>query len=160
MPNENLKRAILDLGDKYIIELTKQLLLNNKNATGELIDSLDYRAVETANGMILEILGSYYLKFVDKGLKPGIFPNVSAIQKWTSVRHLTGTTKTGKHLTNEQVGWAVATKIFKAGIKPSNVLRKAKASLFANKKALNDVVDGAKIDINKLIKDALKELKK
>lgn len=157
MTNENFKRAVLDFGELYITELTKQLLLNDKKATGALIDSLNYRLIETENTIILDILANPYLKTVDKGLKKGVLPNVNNIIKWINVRGIVATKN--KNIKNStQLGWAIAKTIEMQGIKPSNVLRKAKATLLQNKAALNGIVNGAAIDVKQLIKDALKNL--
>lgn len=159
MPNENFKAAILRYGEMFVEEITKQLLLNNKKATGILIDSLDYRVVETADTIVLEILANDYLKFVDKGRKPGTLPNVKAIQKWVDVKGITN--RNGeRRLTKNQIGWAIAKGIQKKGIKPTNVLKKAKASFLVNKTALNNVLHGAEVDVKNLIKDAIKNLNK
>ena len=154
MKNENFRKAVLQYGEMYIAELTKQLLLNNKKASGELIDSLDYKLIDTVDGILIDILASDYLKVVDKGLKPCRFPNVKKIIKWVDVRNIKPKNK--KFKTNEDVGWAIAKSIDRKGIKPTNVLRKAKASLLANKKALATVVDAAEVDVKDLIKKSLK----
>jgi len=156
MANPNFRQAVLDYGELYIEEITKQLLLNDKKATGDLIDSLDYRVIETANEITLDILANDYLNIVDKGLKPGTFPNVDNIIRWVDVKGVKSSNKAIK--TNKQLGWAIAKSIEKNGIKPSNVLRKAKASLLQNKQALNNVVNAAAIDVKLLIKEAIKNL--
>ena len=35
MANPNFRQAVLDYGELYIAEITKQLLLNDKKATGD-----------------------------------------------------------------------------------------------------------------------------
>lgn len=154
--NDNFKKAMLQYGEMYIESIIKQLLLNNKKATGELIDSLDYKLIETADGVIIDILSDKYLTIVDKGLRKGTFPNVSKIIKWAEVKNLKPKNK--KYKTTSEVGWAIAKTIDRRGIKPTNILRKAKASLLANKKALQAVIDAGEIDVKDLIKQSLKNL--
>lgn len=155
---QNFRQAILDYGELFIAEITKQLLLNNKKATGDLIDSLDYRVIETADTIVLDILANPYLMVVDKGLKPGTFPNVDKIKKWVTTKRLKPKNK--KYKTNADLAWAIAKQIDKRGIKPTNILKKAKASFLSNKAALNEVVDAANIDVKAMIKEALKNLNK
>ena len=157
MASENFKQAFLDYGRAFIEEVIKQLVLNNKKATGELLDSLDYRIIESANEVVLDILANDYLKFVDKGRKAGTLPNVNRIVKWVEVKGISS--KNDKRiLSTQQLGWAIAKSIQKKGIKPTNVLQKAKATFFTNKANLQKVVDGATIDVKQLIKDAIKNL--
>jgi hypothetical protein len=156
--DKNFRKAVLDYGELFIQNIIKQILLNNKKASGDLIDSLDYRVIEIADTVVLEILANPYLTIVDKGLRPGHFPNVSRIIKWAEVRKLKPHNK--KYKTTSDVGWAVAKSIDRKGIKPTHILRKAKASLMANKEALNKVVGAAQLDINDLIKQSIKNLNK
>jgi len=158
MKNDNFKKALIKYGDAYIDSIIKQLLLNDKKATGHLIDNLDYKVVEVANGFVLEIIADPYLVNVDKGRKPGKLPNVRKIQTWAAVRRISFK-RNGKVLTNEQVGWAISKSIEKKGIKPAHIFKKAKANFLSNKKALNEIIDGAKLDLNQIIKDALKNFK-
>lgn len=158
MADKNFKASILKYGEMFIEEITKQLLLNDKKATGSLIDSLDYRVIETADTIVLDILANDYLNIVDKGLKPGTFPNAGKIIKWAAARNIKPRNK--RYKTNADVGWAIARTIQKKGIKPTNILKKAKASFLSNKKALQTVVDAAQIDVKQLIKEALKNLNK
>jgi len=161
MDNENFKAAVLKYGEGYITEIAKQLLLNNKNATGLLLDSLDYRVIETADTIALEILANDYLYNVDKGRKPGSMPPVDNITKWVAARGINFKYK-GRTLTQKQIGFAIAKSIQLKGIKPTNILKKAKASFLVNKAALNEVMNGAGIDVKKyvsgIISDAIKNL--
>ena len=55
LKNYYFKKAIEKFGEEYIKELTTQLLKAKKKATGELIQSLDYKLVEASNEIILRI---------------------------------------------------------------------------------------------------------
>lgn len=163
MANENFRQAVIEYGGKFVEETIRQLILNDKKATGDLIDSLDYRVIEAANEITLEILANDYLYNVDKGRNKGTWPNVWAIQKWVAVRGITP--YSGKRvLTTNQIGWAIAksikngTKDSKYGIEPTNVLKKAKATFFSNKANIQPIIDGAVIDMKDLIKQAIKNL--
>jgi len=158
MASDNFKQAVLDYGDAFIEEIIKQLYLNNKNVTGELINSLDYRIIETANEVTLEILANDYFNAVDRGRKPGTLPNVSAIQKWVAAKGIKFTS--GKRaLTTNQMGWAIAKSIQMKGIRPSNIMKKAKATFFANKQNLQPIIDEGVLDVKQLIRTAIKNLK-
>ena len=156
--NPNFRQAVLDYGELYIAEITKQLLLNDKKATGDLIDSLDYKVTDSANEIVLEILANPYLYFVDKGIKKGGNVKLENVEQWIKARGITPETIDGRVTTMEQLTFLIARKIQRDGVEPTNVLRKAKASLLVNKQALQNVVDAGKIDVKALIKEALKNL--
>ena len=147
--NYYFKQALKEFGAEYIKELTKQLIIADKKATGELIASLNYKLVESTNEILLQIIATEYLKWVDSGRKPGKMPPVQPIIKWAKVRNIQPTK--GKYKTIEQVGWAIAKSIEKKGIKPTNVLDKAKTNLFNNKSLMNKISRGGLLDLNDLI---------
>lgn len=144
------KQAIKQFGEEYIKELTKQLLIADKKATGELIHSLNYKLVEASNEILLLIHSKAYLINVDQGRKPGKMPPVDPIIKWAKVRNIQPMRP--KYKTIEQVGWAIAKSIEKKGIKPTHVLDKAKKTLFQNKAIIDNLSRGGLLDLNELIK--------
>jgi hypothetical protein len=74
MEYNNLKAALEDLGVDFVKELTNQLLAADKKATGQLINSLDWRVVEVFEALFLNITADSYLKWVDEGRRPGRMP--------------------------------------------------------------------------------------
>ena len=54
-----------------------------------------------------------YLKYVDKGRKPGSYVPIRALKKWTRFRNIP-----------ENAAYAINQKIFRFGIKPTNVIKK------------------------------------
>ena len=72
--NDNLKIALDELGVDFINELTNQLLAADKKATGQLINSLNYKVVDVLDNLLLTISAEPYLKFIDEGRKPGKMP--------------------------------------------------------------------------------------
>ena len=59
----NLLKVFDDLGDELVRTLVKNLLNANKKATGQLIKSIDYRVVQKANEVIVELISADYLKY-------------------------------------------------------------------------------------------------
>ena len=144
------KQAIKEFGAEYVKELVKQLLLADKKATGELIHSINYKLVEASNEILLEILAAPYLKYVDKGRKAGgKMPPVQPIIKWAKVRNIKP--MKGKYKKIDEVGWAIARGIQKNGIKPTNVLEKAKKNIFSNKALIDKLSRGGLLDLNEMI---------
>lgn len=142
----NLKAQLEALGREYVAELARQLVSDDKVATGNLINSLDYEVLQVANGLILQILADDYLTFVDKGRKPGKRPPQKAIQKWVENRGIKI-----KGQSSKQTGFLIARSIGKKGIKPTNVIKKTQQALFNNVQTL--ISKGIQLDINEYIKN-------
>ncbi len=154
------KKAIEKFGEAYIKELTKQLIIADKKASGELIESLDYQLTETSNEILLKITANAYLINVDEGRKKGArMPPGPKIGKWAKIKGLGLTHKGIKYKNYEQVGWAISRGISRNGIRPTNVLEKSKTALFNNKKVMDELANGGLLDLNKLIDETFKDLK-
>ena len=100
-------------GKDYIKVLTIMLKKAGKDASGALINSLDYRLVDEAGEIKIILEANDYLGYVDRGRKPGKYPNIKAISKWVSLRGIP-----------QSAVFPIAHKIFKFGIKPTNVIDK------------------------------------
>jgi hypothetical protein len=84
-----------------------------KVATGNLVSSINYKLVDTANGIQIQLLSADYLKYVDQGRKPGTYPPIQAIKRWAAVKGIP-----------VQAAWAIRQNIYKYGIKPTKVISK------------------------------------
>lgn len=129
-------------------------MLADKKASGQLLNSLDFEVVKTIDGVVLNILASDYLKYVDLGRKSGKAPPQPAIKKWMKDRKIVFTSfkdKSGKihKVDKDQAAFIVARSIGKKGIKPTNVLKKTMLNILQNKREL--IRQGAMQDIQELI---------
>jgi hypothetical protein len=119
---------------KILVGLLKGNRPYPKVASGSLINSINYRLQDTAQGINVILLANDYLKYVDEGRKPGTYPPIQAIQRWVSIKGIP-----------KQAAWAIRTNIYKFGIKPTNVIRKTKTiidtSRNANRKYEQRMVD-------------------
>ena len=110
------KKLANEFGKDYV-KIMVGLLKGNKPfpkvASGSLINSINYRLQDTANGINVILLANDYLQYVDRGRKPGTYPPIQAIQKWVSIKGLP-----------KEAAWAIRQNIYKFGIKPTNVIRK------------------------------------
>jgi hypothetical protein len=113
--NKNLisKQKLKEFGKDYVKILWRELKREGKSATGALLNSLDYRIVEDAKAIRVEILSNDYLTWVDKGRKPGKYPPIKAISNWAKVKGI-----------SQDAVFPIARKIFKFGIKPTNVIQR------------------------------------
>jgi len=106
-------QKLKEFGRDYVKILTRELLRARKDATGQLIRSLNYKIVEDAEIIRIEILSAPYLEWVDKGRKRGSYPPIKPLIQWANIKGLP-----------EQAAWAVRQNIFKFGIKPTNVIQR------------------------------------
>lgn len=119
---------------KIMVALLKGNRPYPKVATGSLINSINYRLQETAQGINIVLLANDYLQYVDQGRKPGTYPPIQAIKRWVTIKGIP-----------KEAAWAIRKNIFKFGIKPTNVIRKTKniieTSRDANRKYEQRMVD-------------------
>ena len=131
------KKLANEFGKDYVKILVAVLKGNRpypKVASGSLINSINYRLQDTANGIQVQLLANDYLTYVDKGRQKGSYPPIQAIKRWVEIKGIP-----------QEAAWAIRTNIYKFGIKPTNVLRKTtrlvETSRDANRKYEQRMVD-------------------
>jgi hypothetical protein len=120
------KKLANEFGKDYVKVMVALLKGNRpfaKVASGSLVNSINYRLQDTANGINVILLANDYLKWVDRGRKPGTYPPIQAIQRWVAIKGIP-----------KQAAWAIRTNIFKFGIKPTRVIAKTRFELETNRK--------------------------
>lgn len=111
-----LKETLKKVGDFLVKQLRNELDKDNANASGELNQSIQAHIRETnANKLEVDIQSLPYLKYIDEGRKPGIFPPVNKLEKWINDKGI----KPNEKRTVKETAWAMAMGINKKGI-PSN----------------------------------------
>lgn len=108
-------------GNKYVDILTAELKAAGKEASGNLINSLDYRIVREANMIQIIIQANDYLTYVDEGRKPGSYPPIQAIKSWCNIKGIP-----------QGAAFPIARNIFKFGIKPTGVIQKTNKKITDN----------------------------
>lgn len=144
----NLRKQLEILGVESIGFITKILAENDKQVTGNLIKSLDFRIIEETNNLFLQILAAPYFKFVDEGRRPGKIPPIKPIQKWSERKGIKF-----KNMNSKQTAFVIARSIGKKGIKPLNIMNKLVKDVLKNKTEL--LKKGAVEDITKFIDQVL-----
>lgn len=117
---EDLNRGSEDMLNKMGEEIVKRLqdkLIEGgehgpKLASGSLIGTMRSEVVSNEEGKsVLRIYAEDYLRYVDKGRRPGSFPPISAIREWTRTKMIP-----------ERAAYPIARKIAEEGIKPLNII--------------------------------------
>ena len=148
--NSNLIKTLDELGEDLVKTLVKNLLKADKKATGTLIKSIDYKLVEKANGLMVQLLAADYLTNVDEGRKAGSKqPPLKSLDRWVVARKIAPRDKKGKFISRKSIKFLIARSIAKRGIKPTNVIQKTIDEVYSKKKTL--IEKAAIEDINALI---------
>lgn len=140
----NLKKQLEIIGVEAIGFITKILVENDKQVTGNLIKSLDFKIIKDVDGFFLQILAAPYFSNVDKGRKPGKMPPSGPIKKWVDRRGIVI-----KGQTSAQTAFVIARSIGKKGIKPLNITNKLIENIIRNKETI--IKSGVVKDVQELI---------
>jgi len=125
-------QALTRIGQIWKRELKKRINEAGKVASGALIDSIDFKVVQTKTGAKLEIAYLDYLENVNQGRRPrgnarpikaqnGAVP-IPALEDWIKLKGLKGKRKKGGgSLPTLSLAFAIRASIWKRGIKPANI---------------------------------------
>jgi len=129
MAKRLIRKQALDEFGKVWVETLRNELLNNKpfpkRASGRLINSINYKVIQTPNGDELRLFAENYLTFVDKGVSGTEkkhatpysyrtkYPPIQAIKQWTRLKGMP-----------EEAAYGIQRNIFRFGMKPTNVINK------------------------------------
>lgn len=140
----NIRKQLEILGVDSIGFITKILAENDKQVTGNLIRSLDFKIIKSIDGFLLQILAAPYFQNVDKGRRPGKMPPVRPIQKWVERRGIVI-----KNYSSKQTAFVIARSIGKKGIRPLNIMNQLTNNIINNSEKI--IKAGAVKDIQNLI---------
>ena len=140
----NLRKQLEIIGVEAIGFITKILVENDKQVTGNLIRSLDFKIIKDVDGILLSIIAAPYFQYVDKGRRPGKMPPTGPIKKWVERR---GIVIKGQN--SAQTAFVIARSIGKRGIKPLNITNKLIDNIIRNKETI--IKAGAIKDIQELM---------
>lgn len=101
-------------GEAIVKALATNLRALGKAATGELIKSLEVEILQDDGKSVIRLSAKEYLRWVDKGRKPGTYPNITAISKWVKLKGM-----------SQRAVFPIARKIATEGIKKTDVVDKS-----------------------------------
>jgi hypothetical protein len=142
------KKMLNEFGKDYVKILIRLLKKEGKSSSGALINSIDYRLVETANRIQYQLISNDYLKYVDEGRKPGSYPNMRAIGDWVRTKGI-----------SKEAIFPIARSIFKFGIKPTNVLQRTIKEIETSNTLLRKYEDELVDNIERLVMADIIKLK-
>lgn len=129
MAQKLIRKQALDEFGKLWVKTLRDELLNNKpfpkRASGKLVDSINYKLINTPEGTNLQLLAEDYLTFVDKGVSGTEkkyntpysyrtkYPPIQEIKRWVRLKGIP-----------QEAAYPIQNKIFRFGMKPTNVINK------------------------------------
>jgi hypothetical protein len=152
------KQAMDEFGKLWVKTLREQLITTKpypKRATGQLYNSINYRVTQKQDDWTLTLLSEDYLKFVDKGVSgtqrkyntPYSYktkkPPISVIKQWTRVKGIP-----------EEAAYPIQNKIFRFGLKPTNVINKSIREIEYRSKWINKFEESITNEILSWIKES------
>lgn len=147
-----------EFGKLWVKTLREQLITTQpfpKRATGKLYNSINYRVTQKDNDWTLTLLSEDYMKFVDKGVSgtqrryntPYSYktkkPPISVIKQWVRVKGLP-----------EQAAYPIQNKIFRFGMKPTNVINKSIREIEYRSKWINKFEESISTEILNWVKES------
>ena len=151
------KQAMEEFGKLWVKTLREQLIITQpfpKRATGKLYNSINYRVTQKQDDWTLTLFSEDYLKFIDKGVSgirrkyntPFSYstkkPPISVIQQWTRVKGIP-----------EEAAFPIQNKIFRFGLKPTNVINKSIREIEYRSKWINKFEESITEEILNIVKE-------
>ena len=104
---DKIDETLLGLGNQMVKEMKALIKLNGSFASGELYNSVKARVFKDKQEVYhLEINYIYYGLFVDKGTRPGHWPNIDSIRSWCRLKGI-----------SQDAAFFIARNIFRHGTK-------------------------------------------
>lgn len=147
-----------EFGKLWVKTLREQLLINQpfpKRASGRLYNSINYRVNEKGDDWNLTLLMEDYMTFVDKGVSgtqrkyntPYSYkakkPPISAIKQWTRLKGIP-----------EEAAFPIQNKIFRFGLKPTNVINKSIREIEYRSRWINRFEESLTTEILNIVKQS------
>lgn len=159
MAKKLIKKEAMDEFGKLFVRTLKQQLATTqpfpKRASGRLINSIEYRVNQKDDDWNLTFYSEDYLKFVDQGVSgtqrkynsPYSYrskkPPIQAILQWTKLKGIP-----------DEAAYPIQNKIFRFGLKPTNVINRSIREIEYRSKWINKFEDTITTEIINIVKEA------
>lgn len=181
MAETNVDRVLMKWGD-IMVRLTQSRIrkgrppYGDKNATGEMSNSLGWRYSRSSTQRTLQLVGNTTFGYVQRGVAPGSYtkrnnkgriigPPINKLINWIKIKRIPiwGSRPAGQKYargskpTNDQVrgmAYQIQSNIIKHGIKPFDMLSAAK-KINENPRFKRELAEAIKLDLIKQINPKL-----
>lgn len=120
----NLQRVLEEIGNAVRNEYQDRLIRDDKIATGDLLNSVEYKVEYDDRSIWVELHLEDYWKYVEEGREPGKFPPMENILEWIKVKPVIPDGRTGTLPTEKQLAFLIGRKIAEEGIEPGEQLKR------------------------------------
>lgn len=144
---KNIINALRKFGKAAVLEITNNIVRENKIASRKMLDSLTFDIKDEITELVLQVKAEDYFKFVDKGRGHGkkmIPPD--DLKRWMRIKGIP-----------EQFSYPINRKIGRFGIDPTDILAISIKNLLASDNIKN-VERGFKKDVEKQLDIIVKPL--
>lgn len=146
---ENLQRVLGEFAQELRNRYQDNLIRDNKIASGNLLNSIDYKVQYDDRAIWVELHLEDYYKWVENGRAPGKFPPPDKIMEWIRIKPIIPDDRGGKLPTEQQLAFLIGRKIAEEGIEPGNQLHNAMDGIYPQ---FEEKIDEAiALDINDAI---------
>lgn len=137
---DNLQMVLGEIGTEIRNLYQDKLIRDDKIASGDLLNSIDYRVQYDDRSIWIELHLEDYYKWVENGREPGKFPPQEAILEWVKVKPVIPDGRNGDLPTEKELVFLISRKIAKQGIEPGFELRETMRDL---NDSIEDRIDDA-----------------
>lgn len=125
----NTQRALEEYAIKLRNTYQDNLIRDGKIATGNLLNSIDYKVQYNDREIWVELHLEDYYKWVENGRGPGKFPPPDKIMEWIRIKPVIPDDRGGRLPTEQQLAFLIGRKIAEQGIEPGYQLRDAQREM-------------------------------
>lgn len=126
----NLQRVLGEFAVELRNRYQDNLIRDNKIATGNLLNSVDYKVQYDDRAIWVELHLEDYYRWVENGRAPGKFPPPDKIMEWIRIKPIIPDDRGGRLPTEQQLAFLIGRKIAEEGIEPGNQLHNAMDDIY------------------------------
>lgn len=150
---ENTSKVLEEYAAAVRNSYQDHLIESDKIASGELLNSCEYRIITGGTEVSVVLDLANYWKYVEYGRKAGKWPPIDKIRDWIKVKPVLPTEMTLKNgkkrlPTENQLAYLIARKIGTEGIEPKHLLRDTLEVINAQYEARIEEALGKDVDEN------------
>ena len=126
----NTQRVLGEFAQELRNRYQDNLIRDGKIATGNLLNSVEYKVQYDDRAIWVELHLEEYYKWVENGRGPGKFPPPDKILEWIRIKPIIPDDRGGRLPTEQQLAFLIGRKIAEQGIEPGNQLHNAMDDIY------------------------------
>lgn len=127
----NTQRVLGEFAQELRNRYQDNLIRDGKIATGNLLNSIEYKVQYDDRAIWVELHLEEYYKWVENGRGPGKFPPPDKILEWIRIKPIIPDDRGGRLPTEQQLAFLIGRKIAERGLEPGNQLHNAMDDIYS-----------------------------